>query len=348
MPLIYPCDIENAFFCSIPWLINQRYHTKQSRFCDLLIIYLLDDLCYNIMNIELPSKGDYIKGSLMRLMHARINLFLILLGLGVPLSAQNSIVSQAESSIEAEQASYADIADLVVISSLIVDVTVRDVKKVSADQAVGVPTTLQRLLVNADVIALIRGDGGTTPRVRFLLDMQKDAKGKIPKLKKRRMFLFGRQVINRPGEIQLSRPNALALFSLNNDALVRDITKEAVQLDAPRRIMSIANAFHSVGTMLGEGETQIFLKTDTDQPLTLTVLSRPGQQKQWAVSTAEVIDASATAPQRFTLLWYRLACGLPRDLPADRIEAASSEIAGRAEADYKFILDALGPCGRKR
>ena len=305
-------------------------------------------LCYNMMTVDSRSKGGQAKGSLMRLMHARISLFLIFLGLGAEVSAQNSIVSPAEFSIEAEQASYADIADLVVISSLIVDVTVRDVKKVSADQAVGVPTTLQRVLVNADVIALIRGDGGTTPRVRFLLDMQKDAKGKIPKLKKRRMFLFGREVVNRPGEIQLSRPNALALFSLNNDALVRDITKEAVQLNAPRRIMSIANAFHSVGTMLGEGETQIFLKTDTDQPLTLTVLSRPGQQKQWAVSTAEVIDASATAPQRFTLLWYRLACGLPRDLPADRIEAASSEIAGRAEADYKFILDALGPCGRKR
>ena len=146
----------------------------------------------------------------MRLMHARISLFLIFLGLGAEVSAQNSIASPLEFSIEAEQASYADIADLVVISSLIVDVTVRDVKKVSADQAVGVPTTLQRLLVNADVIALIRGDGGTTPRVRFLLDMQKDAKGNIPKLKKRRMFLFGRQVINRPGEIQLSRPNALA------------------------------------------------------------------------------------------------------------------------------------------
>ena len=87
----------------------------------------------------------------MRLMHARISLFLIFLGLGAEVSAQNSIVSPAEFSIEAEQASYADIADLVVISSLIVDVTVRDVKKISADQAVGVPTTLQRVLVNADV-----------------------------------------------------------------------------------------------------------------------------------------------------------------------------------------------------
>lgn len=284
----------------------------------------------------------------MRLMHARVGLCLIFLGLGTATSAQSPVVAPAAFAIEAEQASYADIADLVVISSLIIDGTVRNVTKISPDQAVGVPVTLQRVLVDVDVMALIRGDGDTTPRVRFLVDIPKDAKGKIPKLKKQRMFLFGRQVANRPGEIQLSHPNALALFSANNDALVRDITKEAVQVNAPRRIMSIASAFHSAGTVLGEGETQIFLKTDNDQSLSLTVLSRPGQQKQWAVSTAEVIDASATAPQRFTLLWYRLACGLPRALPSERIEAAGNENAGRAEADYKFILDALGPCGRKR
>jgi len=172
------------FFYSILRFISQPYRAKQSRFCVSLIINVLNVLCYNMMNIELPSKGGHTKGSLMRLIHARINLFLIFVGLGVPLSAQNSVVSPAEFSIEAEQASYADIADLVVISSLIIDVTVSDVRKISADQAVDVPTTLQRVLVDADVIALIRGDGGTTPRVRFLLDLQKDAKGKIPKLKK--------------------------------------------------------------------------------------------------------------------------------------------------------------------
>jgi hypothetical protein len=99
---------------------------------------------------------------------------------------------------------------------------------------------------------------------------------------------------------------------------------------------------------LGEGETQIFLKTDNDQPLSLTILSRPGQQKQWAVSTAEIIDASATAPQRFTLLWYRLACDLPRSLPSDRVEGASNGDTIRAQADYKFVIESLGPCGRKR
>ena len=80
-----------------------------------------------------------------------------------------------------------------------------------------------------------------------------------------------------------------------NDALVRSITKEAVQIDAPPRITGIASGFYSAGTVLGEGETQIFIRTESEQPMSLSVLSRPGLEKRWAVSTAEVIDESATA-----------------------------------------------------
>jgi hypothetical protein len=284
----------------------------------------------------------------MRFVPAKTGLCLILLGLSPATSAQAPRDLPPSFAIEADTASYADIADLVVISPLIVDVTIRNVRKLSAEQSAGVPASFERTLVEADVMALIRGQGGITPRVRFLLDVPKNAKGKIPKLQKQRIYLFGRQVTGRPGEIQLARPNALALFSTTNDALVRAITQEAVQVDAPRRITSVSSAFHSAGTILGEGETQIFLKTDNDQPLSLTILSRPGQQRQWAVSTAEVIDASATAPQRSTLLWYRLACGLPRALPSDRVEGASNANTARAQADYKFVIDSLGPCGRKR
>lgn len=284
----------------------------------------------------------------MRFVRTKATLCLVLMGLSSAVIAQPAPSLPPAFAIEAETASYADIADLVVISPLIIDVTVRNASKVAPEQAIGVPGSLQRMLIEADVMALIRGEGGIASRVRFVLDVPKDAKGKVPKLKKQRLFLFGSPVAGRTGEIRLSRPNALAYFSSANDALVRRITQEAVLIDAPQRITSVASAFHSAGTVLGEGETQIFLKTEKDQPVSLTVLSRPNQQKQWAVSTAEVIDSSATAPERFTLLWYRLACGLPRSLPTDRIEAARDEDAARAQADYKFVIDALGPCGRKR
>jgi hypothetical protein len=284
----------------------------------------------------------------MRISQAKVILCLVLIGLGNAASAQPVATLPPALAIEAESASYSDLADLVVISPLITDVTVRKAAKVAPEQAIGVPTSLQRMLIEADVMALIRGEGGIADRVRFVLDVPKDAKGKVPKLKKQRWFLFGSPVTGRTGEIRLSRPNALANFSPANDALVRRITQEAVLRGAPQRIIGVASAFHSPGTVLGEGETQIFLKTEKDQPVSLTVLSRPNEQKQWAVSTAEVIDSSATAPERFTLLWYRLACGLPRSLPTDRIETARDEDAARAQADYTFVIDALGPCGRKR
>ena len=262
--------------------------------------------------------------------------------------AQPIVSSAPAYAVQAEGAAYADVADLVVISPLIVDATIKTAAKIAPEQSVGVPANMQRMLVEADVLALIRGQGGVTPRVKFLLDLPKDAKGKVPKLKKQRLFLLGSTVAGRPGEIRLSRPNALIQWSAANDVLVRAITQEAVKIDAPQRITGVASAFYSAGTVLGEGETQVFLKTEKDQPMSLSVLSRPGQDKRWAISTAEVIDESATAPLRHTLLWYRLACGLPRDLNAELVEAAESDNAARAQADYKFVINALGPCGRKR
>lgn len=272
----------------------------------------------------------------------------VLLGFGGMAASQQAPLAPRSFAVQAEGASYADIADLVVISPLIVDANVRNATKVAPEQAAGVPANLQRMLVEADVLALIRGEGGVMPRVKFVLDVPKDAKGKVPKLKKQRMYILGSTVTGRPGEVRLSRPNALIQWSAANDLLVRAITKEAVQIDAPHRITGITSAFYSAGTILGEGETQVFLKTERDQPLSLSILSRPGQDKRWAVSTAEVIDESATAPVRFTLLWYRLACGLPRDLSPELVEGAESDTAARAQADYKFVVDALGPCGRKR
>lgn len=250
--------------------------------------------------------------------------------------------------IAAEGAAYSDIADLVTIAPMIVDITVRKTTKVPAEQAVGVPLPLQRMLIEADVIALIRGDGGVASQVKFLLDVPKDAKGKIPKLKKQRFFIMGSAVPGRPGEVRLVRPGALVANSAANDAMVRSITQEAVQIDAPKKITAISSAFYSPGTVLGDGETQIFLRTQDKQPMSISVSSRAGQQKTWTVSTSELIEETAITPTRFTLLWYRLACGLPRALPPELVASGDGAQAAWAQADYKFVIDALGPCGRKR
>jgi hypothetical protein len=288
----------------------------------------------------------------------RFALLLVPLILGsnsTSLSAQmplNSVNLRSASSsaflIPAQGAAYADIADLVTIAPMIVDVQITKVSTLLPEQSVGVPAHLQRALVDGTVLALIRGTGGVTAQVRFLLDIPKDSKGKIAKLKKKRLYLLASQVAGRPGEIRLVRPNALIEYSPDNEAMVRAITKEAVLLDAPQRVTGIASAFYTPGTVIGEGETQIFLTTEKNQPLALSIRSHPGVAKTWAVSTSEVIDETGTAPSRFTLLWYRLACGLPKVLSPEQVESGDGENAANAQADYNFVMTALGPCGRKR
>jgi hypothetical protein len=250
--------------------------------------------------------------------------------------------------VAASNSSYADIADLVVVSPLIVDATVRKATKIPAEQAIGVPANLQRMLIEADVSALVRGNEGIAGQVRFLLDVPKDAKGKVPKLKKQRYFLLGNKAAGLPGTIRLSRPDAVIEWSAGNDAMLRAITKEAVIIDAPQPIVGLTSAFHSPGTIIGEGETQIFVEAKGNQIYSLSVFSQPGSPKRWAVSTGEVIDESASAPAKNRLLWYRLACGLPQTLDAKLVETSEVENATKAQADYRFIIASLGPCDRTR
>jgi hypothetical protein len=279
----------------------------------------------------------------------RYSLFAAVLALQATLAvAQTTPAAIPTFAVPAASGSYADIADLVTISPLILDAQVRKVTKVPIDQAVGVPANIQRLVVDADVLALLRGDGGFAGQARFLLDVPKDAKGKIPKLKKMRYFLLGNKVAGKPGTIRLARPDALIEWSVANDAVVRAVTKEAVMIEAPQPIVALTGAFHSPGTVIGEGETQVFVEAQGNQIYSLSIFSRPGEAKRWAVSTGEVIDESATAPERRTLLWYRLACGLPRVLDAKLVETVEEGNVAKAQADYKYVIDSLGPCDRQR
>jgi hypothetical protein len=263
-----------------------------------------------------------------------------------PAAAQNA--AAAPFAVPAQGSTYADIADLVVISPVILDAQIRKVTKLPDTQTIGVPANIQRVLVDATVSSLIRGNEGFAGSARFLLDIPRDAKGKIPKLQKQRYFLLGSKVAGSPGVLKLSRPDALVEWSAENDATLRSITQEAVQIEAPQAISGISGAFHTQGTVIGEGETQIFLRTAGGQPISISVLSRPGQTRRWAVSTGDVIDESAIAPARNTLLWYRFACSLPRALDAALVESGEARDIANAQADYRFVLDSLGPCGRTR
>lgn len=243
---------------------------------------------------------------------------------------------------------YADLADLVLAAPVIADAAIRSTTRIKGAEAVGVAPGKIRLYVEADITALIRGTGGLPPRIGYLLDVAPDANGRLPKFKKARVLVFARPAPGTTDQLQLIAPDAQRDWTPDLDARTRRIAQEVLAADAPPVITGIGNAFHVPGALPGEGETQVFLTTQDQRPVSLSILRRPGEQPRWAVALSEIVDEAAAPPARDTLLWYRLACALPQALPersTASLEAADAQIA---REDYGFVLSALGPCGRTR
>lgn len=241
---------------------------------------------------------------------------------------------------------YADFADLVLRSPVVLDSVIRNVSRLTGEQAVGAPPGMVRLYVEADVLALIRGSDSVPARIGWILDVMPDARGRIPNLRKQRVLAFARPIAGRSNQLQLTGQDSQRAWTPAADALTRRIITETIAADAPPRITGIGNAFHVAGTLPGAGETQIFLQTENRRPVSLNVIRAPGEQPRWAVALSEIVDESAAPPPRDTLLWYRLACGLPPSLPAGALQTLEPADRRAAAEDYRFILAALGPCQR--
>jgi hypothetical protein len=252
------------------------------------------------------------------------------------------------STTEAGAPPYADLADLVLASPIVADAVVRSATRIKGAEAAAVPPGVARLYIESDVLALIRGTGGLPPRVGYLLDAPLDPRGRVPKLKKTRVLLFARPVTGTPGQVQLAARDAQLPWTPAAAARVRRIAGEVLAAEVPPAIAGVGQAFHVPGALPGEGETQVFLQTADQRPVSLSVLRRPGEERRWAVALSEIVDEAAGPPARDTLLWYRLACGLPRDLPATSTESLGPDNAARAREDYAFVLARLGACGRTR
>jgi hypothetical protein len=243
--------------------------------------------------------------------------------------------------------SYADYADLAVAAPVVAKAQITQATALGAKQAAGVPAGFRRFYIEAKVIGLIRGENGISPTISYLYDAPLDQKGKAPKLKKRQVLVFA-QPGARPGQLQLVARDGQIDWTPAADSSVKAVVSELLGQDAPPRIVGVGDAFHVAGTIAGEGETQIFLKTEDGQPVSLSIISRPGQQAQWAVALGEVVDEAAAAPKRGTLLWYRLACGLPAALPIASTRTLGVMEAEAAKRDYAIVRNGLGQCGRTR
>lgn len=259
-----------------------------------------------------------------------------------------AVDSSAQTPSPAPTYSYADLADRALIAPVAVIATITEAIRLKPEQAPGVAPGHARLYVEASANTLIRGAGGLPPMLSYLADVPLDARGKVPKLKGTQVLLLARPVPGKPGQLQLVTPDAQMPLTPELEQRVRVILTEALRSDAPPPITGITSAFHVDGTIPGEGETQIFLSTREHRPISLSILSRPGQERQWSVALGEIVDQAAKAPPKDSLLWYRLACSLPRELPAGATGDLEADAAQSARDDYGFVIEQLGPCTRNR
>jgi hypothetical protein len=245
--------------------------------------------------------------------------------------------------------SYADLADLGAGAPVVAHLRIRDADALSPGEAANVAAGYRRFQIEAEVVALIRGTGGIDGRVRYLVDLPNDSRGRPARLGRRaEMLVMANRVPNRPGDLRLVAADAQIPYSPEAAEMLRAIVRESSGPDAAPRIVGIGRAFHVPGSLSGESETQFFLLTADNRPISLTVLRRPGEQPRWSVALSEIVDDSAAPPAPNTLLWYRLACTLPARLPADALSEASPEEAQAIQTDYRLVMDGLGRCSRTR
>jgi hypothetical protein len=266
-----------------------------------------------------------------------------------------SLLVAASTSVAAQQTAtqqvstlyrYADVADLALASSVVAHVKVKKTERLSGKLAAGVAADRSRHLVTADVVALIRAPGALAKRLTYIIDLPTDSRGRPMTSSKGEVFVFATP--GRPGELRLVAPDAQIGASPELGQMVRAILNEARRPDAPPRVTGISSAFHSPGNLMGEGETQIFLEAEGDRPVSLNVRRLSGEPPRWFAATSDTVDENAVPPRRNTLLWYRLACFLPPNLPASVTADVAPANAAALAADYRLIIQNLGGCQRAR
>lgn len=260
-----------------------------------------------------------------------------------------SLSAQSEAAQQQAQSgpTYADLAALADSSQLVLRAEIRRQAEVEAERAPGLAPGHARLYITARTQALISGTVPVGEELTYLADVPLDAKGKVPRLKRLQVLLFASPVAGRPGAIQLVAPSGQLQYSPALEARLRPILSELAQPNVPPKVTGVRDAFSVSGNLAGESETQIFLDTDGSAPASITVLRRPGRSPVWGVSWGEIIDAAARPPEPETIGWFRLACALPAQLPADALYSDDPAARRQAAADYVLVKQSLGPCERR-
>ena len=235
---------------------------------------------------------------------------------------------------------FAVVADLTFAAPVIVKARIARAERRPNRDSPGLAAGHARLLVTAAVDSAIVAPSGVPAELSWLWDAPLDVRGKLEK-RKNLVVLAWVGVPDRDGKTRLVAPNAQQPWTASLDAIVRGIATEQKSGSVPI-ISGVASGFRANGTVSGESESQFFLNAADGQGATLVVTTRPGMPRRITVARGDVIDESAIAVQTGTLLWYRLACALPAELPATA-GAADAALA----ADWRAAIVSLGPCQRR-
>ena len=263
----------------------------------------------------------------------------------VPEQAHAQRAAPAPLAPAAVPSSYADVADHAVQAATIVHARVRRVRVVEDARAANVPPHLVRLYIEAETRAVLFGQDPLAARFAYVADLPRQADGRPPRIRGTEVLLFARRITN-SAQVTLVTPGAQLGWTVGREDVARQIARELGTGAPPPAITGVAQAFHVAGTVAGESETQIFLRTENGQPVSLTILRRPGQAPRWAVAFGEIVDESARVPARRTLPWYRLACGLPPAVPATATRGSSADERAAITRDYALVLAGVGACDR--
>ena len=248
---------------------------------------------------------------------------------------------------DSQAPTYVDLVEWGLQADIVAIVLVEDQIAFPEERAPDVPPSQIRLYIESLTQNLLAAPGAIPETMVFVVDQPRDFEGDAPDLEERRVLVFGDQSRTQTGAVQLLASHTMLPAGPRIEARVRRVLAQLAAADAPSAGTGVRDVISVPGNLAGESETQMFVETEDGAPVSLTVIRRPGMRPQWGVSMGEIVDAAARPPQPETLDWYRFACFLPKELPADSFLQGDRASQQRARADYALVLRELGPCDRR-
>ena len=241
---------------------------------------------------------------------------------------------------------YADLVDHALEAEIVGVIFVDDQTVVPAERAPNLASGQVRLYVESTIQRLLKSPVPLGESLNFLVDKLPNQAGDSPRITRQAFVFFAAPVPGQPGSVQLLSSDSLIPAGPMIEARLEQVLNQLAASDALPAIIGIKDVISVAGNLAGESESQMFIQTATGVPVSLSVVRRPGMAPRWGVSLGEIVDQDASPPTPETLAWYRFACELPEQLPADSYLQSDRASRQQAQEDYALIKRELGPCER--